>query len=255
MLVVHPASYCDVCLDPYNITSEPTNSPHAIACGHIFCLTCLRNLTPSICPLCRKTFQQGSVKKLHLAVPPELDGASESPENAQASSLLQRVALVSGEDVPDAEVVAVLTEVDEWLSQHSDDANSNQPLRAAVASLQRYKALLDQTERDKVEHRRLRHQLKSSRRNADHDLKTSRAVEESLLSRIQELESEYALEVSDSAASAADEFTSPRLRSSSYPACKHRSTPYRTLAFNTVIPLIHFLRHLNLSLPIDSHLS
>ena len=41
MLVVHPASLCDVCLDPYNISSEPANSPHVIACGHIFCLTCV----------------------------------------------------------------------------------------------------------------------------------------------------------------------------------------------------------------------
>ncbi|KAG1720175.1 hypothetical protein EDB19DRAFT_1778535, partial [Suillus lakei] len=39
MLVVHPASCCDVCLDPYSISSEPTNSPHAITCGHIFCHT------------------------------------------------------------------------------------------------------------------------------------------------------------------------------------------------------------------------
>ncbi|KAG1813680.1 uncharacterized protein BJ212DRAFT_1366533 [Suillus subaureus] len=41
MLVVHPASCCDVCLDLYSISSEPANSPHAIACGHIFCLTCV----------------------------------------------------------------------------------------------------------------------------------------------------------------------------------------------------------------------
>ncbi|KAG1725647.1 hypothetical protein EDB19DRAFT_1754539 [Suillus lakei] len=40
MLVVHPAS-CDVCLDPYSVSSQPANSPHAIACGHIFCLTCV----------------------------------------------------------------------------------------------------------------------------------------------------------------------------------------------------------------------
>ncbi|KAL4079938.1 hypothetical protein V8B97DRAFT_668194 [Scleroderma yunnanense] len=196
MLVVHPASICDVCLDPYSITTEPANSPHAIACGHIFCLTCLRNLTPSACPLCRKSFQPERIKKLHVAGPPELDGASEEAENTQALSLLQRVALVSRENALDAEVVEVLTEVERWLSQHSEDPNSNLPLRAAVASLRRFKALQDQTEREKVEHRRLRHQLKHSRRNADHDLKTSRAVEESLLTRIQELEQDHALELS-----------------------------------------------------------
>ncbi|KAG1725660.1 hypothetical protein EDB19DRAFT_1754672 [Suillus lakei] len=51
-------------------------------------------------------------------------------------------------------------------------------LRAAVTSLQRYKALQDQSEREKAEYRRLRSQLRNNKRNADHDSKTSRAVEE-----------------------------------------------------------------------------
>ena len=143
MLVVHPASLCDVCLDPY-IISEPANSPHAIACGHIFCLTCvpsyrtpqiavntpcsalrcLRNLSPSACPLCRKAFQSDRVKKLHVAGPPELDGAAEEMIEAEAAQLLQRVALASGEDVPDIEIIEVVTEVEEWFSNNSADDNS-----------------------------------------------------------------------------------------------------------------------------------
>ncbi|KAI6008617.1 hypothetical protein EDC04DRAFT_3146358 [Pisolithus marmoratus] len=188
MLVVHPASTCDICLDPYSITAEPVKSPHAIPCGHTFCLTCLRNLSPSACPLCRKTFRQdGNVKKLHVAEPPELDRVSEGAENTQLLSLLQRVALVSVEDAPDDEVVQVLAEVDEWLSQHSEDPSSNQPLRSAVAALRQHKALQDQTARDKAEHRRLRHELKHSMKSADHDLQTSRAEKESLLTQIEEL--------------------------------------------------------------------
>ncbi|KAG2151585.1 uncharacterized protein EDB93DRAFT_1273951 [Suillus bovinus] len=195
MLVVHPASCCDVCLDPYSISSEPANSPHAIACGHIFCLTCLRSLSPSACPLCRKPFESGRVKKLHLANPPELDNAAQDAIDAHASLLLQRIALVSGEDTPEADVVEVVTEVQEWLQSQPDDPNSHMALRAAVSSLQRYKALQDQSEREKAEYRRLRSQLRNNKRNADHDSKTSRAVEESLLSRIQEIENEHALEV------------------------------------------------------------
>ncbi|KAG2346443.1 hypothetical protein BDR05DRAFT_988115 [Suillus weaverae] len=193
MLVVHPASCCDVCLDPYSISSEPANSPHAIACGHIFCLTCLRSLSPSACPLCRKPFQSDRVKKLHLANPPELDNAEQDAIDTHAGLLLQRVALVSGEDTPEADVVEVVTEVQEWLQSQPDDPNSHMALRAAVTSLQRYKALQDQSEREKAEYRRLRSQLRSNKRNADHDSKTSRAVEESLLSRIQEIENEHAL--------------------------------------------------------------
>ncbi|KAG8221493.1 hypothetical protein J3R82DRAFT_1706 [Butyriboletus roseoflavus] len=125
MLVVHPASLCDVCLDPYTITSEPANSPHVIACGHIFCLACLRNLSPSACPLCRKAFQSDRVKKLHVAGPPELDGAAEETIVEQATQLLQRIAVVSGEDVPDIEIIVVVTEVEEWLSNNSTDDESD----------------------------------------------------------------------------------------------------------------------------------
>ncbi|OJA12963.1 hypothetical protein AZE42_04711 [Rhizopogon vesiculosus] len=197
MLVVHPASCCDVCLDPYAISSEPANSPHAIACGHIFCLTCLRSLSPSACPLCRKFFQPDRIKKLHVANPPELDSAEQDAINARSNLLLQQVALVSGEDTPEADVVQVLTEVQEWLQSQPHDPNSNVPLRASVAALQRYKALQDQSVRAKAEYHRLRHQLRSSKQNADHDIKTSRAVEESLLSRIQQIESEHAKELED----------------------------------------------------------
>ncbi|KIJ62290.1 hypothetical protein HYDPIDRAFT_114784 [Hydnomerulius pinastri MD-312] len=193
MLVVHPASLCDVCLDPYSISSEPANSPHAIACGHIFCFTCLRNLSPSACPLCRKAFQPDRVKKLHVAGPPELDGAAEEALEAQAHLLLQRVALVSGDDVPEDEIVDVVTDVDQWLSSQSNDPNSHRPIRAAVAALQRHKALQDQNLRDTAECRRARRELKISKRNAEHDHKTSRAVEESLLSRIHEIEHEHAM--------------------------------------------------------------
>ncbi|KAF8132537.1 hypothetical protein EV363DRAFT_1216234 [Boletus edulis] len=193
MLVVHPASLCDVCLDPYSISSEPANSPHVIACGHIFCLTCLRNLSPSACPLCRKTFQPDRLKKLHVAGPPELDGVPEALIEVEATQLLQRVALASGEDVPDVEIIEVVTHVEEWLSTNSADEYPHRPLRAALTTLQRYKALQERNERDYAEYRRARRELKAYRRNAHQDSKTSRAVEESLLGRIDEIESNHAL--------------------------------------------------------------
>lgn len=85
---------------------------------------CLRNLSPSACPLCRKAFQPDRVKKLHVAGPPELDGAAEETIVQEATQLLQRVTLVSGEDVPDVEIIEVVTEVEEWLSNNSTDADS-----------------------------------------------------------------------------------------------------------------------------------
>jgi hypothetical protein len=103
------------------------------ACGHQYsCLSshirlfnprCLRSLLPSACPLCRKPFQSDRVKKLHLANPPELDNAEQEAIDAHASLLLQRIALVSGEDAPEADVVEVVTEVQEWLQSQPDDPN------------------------------------------------------------------------------------------------------------------------------------
>ncbi|KAF9044231.1 hypothetical protein BJ165DRAFT_1327778, partial [Panaeolus papilionaceus] len=65
MLVVHPSSRCDVCLVEYNWETSG-NQPYAIACGHIFCRTCLFALTPPLCPLCRKPFLPPKIKKLHV---------------------------------------------------------------------------------------------------------------------------------------------------------------------------------------------
>ncbi|KAG9311410.1 hypothetical protein JVU11DRAFT_8522 [Chiua virens] len=188
MLVIHPASLCDVCLDPYIISSEPANSPHAIAC--------LRNLFPSACPLCRKSFQPDRVKKLHVAGPPELDSVVEQSIKAEAAQLLQRVSLVSGEDVPDVEIIEVVTEVEEWLTKNSPDEESHGPLRIALAALQRYKALQELNERESAEYRRVRREFKLHRRNAHQDSKTSRAIEESLLGRINEIESKHAMYLS-----------------------------------------------------------
>lgn len=201
MLVVHPASCCDVCLDPYSISSEAAHSPHAIACGHIFCLTCLRSLSLSACPLCREPFRPDRVKKLYLANPSKQDDAEQDAEqdtndDQHASLLLHRVSLVSGEDTPDAEAVNVVAEVQEWLKSQSGNLNSHIPLRAAVTSLQRIKALQDQIEREKAECCRLRDKLRTCKLYADLDFKTSRVVEEGLLSRIQKIENEHALELS-----------------------------------------------------------
>ena len=129
MIVLHPSSRCDVCLDPYtwNTTSD---APHAIPCGHIFCKTwvlfpllvayslviqgststsrCLRTLAPSLCPLCRKTFLPERAKRLHVDRPPETTGTDLELD------FLQRLALVS-EHAPPENVEEAMTEVQTWL--------------------------------------------------------------------------------------------------------------------------------------------
>ncbi|KIM81257.1 hypothetical protein PILCRDRAFT_506477 [Piloderma croceum F 1598] len=123
MLVLHPTSRCDVCLDDYTWVT-PANSPHAISCGHIFCLTCLRALHPSSCPLCRKNFQPDRVKKLHVDKAPQEPDGTNVLLDSHSAVLLQRVAMVSGENTPDEDVMEVLNDVTEWLSTQSNDLSS-----------------------------------------------------------------------------------------------------------------------------------
>ena len=56
-----------------------------------------------------------------MAGPPELDGAPEGSIEEEATQLLQRVVLVSGDDVPDVEIIEVVTEVEEWLANNSTE--------------------------------------------------------------------------------------------------------------------------------------
>lgn len=201
MLVVHPSSRCDICLEPYS-TSDLATSPHAIAeCGHIFCFRCLHSLNTSTCPLCRQVFDPNRVKKLHIGNPSE-QGNAERDDTEQgvvynhADSLLHRMSLVSAEGVPEVDVVEVVSEVQEWLRSQPDDPTSHVPLRAAFDSLQRYKALQRESEREKAECRRLRDQLRNSTLTTDHGSRTSRVVDDSLLTRIEEIETKHTLELS-----------------------------------------------------------
>ena len=59
-----------------------------------------------------------------MTAPPELDGAAEESIEEEATQLLQRVALVSGEDVPDVDIIDVVTQVEEWLATNSLDDDS-----------------------------------------------------------------------------------------------------------------------------------
>ncbi|KAG2363559.1 hypothetical protein BDR07DRAFT_1331785 [Suillus spraguei] len=191
MLIVHPSSCCDICLDPY-ITSDLATSPHAIECGHIFCLGCLHSLNTSTCPLCRELFDLNCVKKLHVGNSSERENTKQDAVHDHAEFLLHRISLVSCEGVPEIDVVEVVSEVQEWLLSQPDDPSSHIPLRAALDSLQRYKVLQYENELEKAECRRLRDQLRDGTLTTDHESRTSRAVEGSII-RIEEIEIERAL--------------------------------------------------------------
>ncbi|RPD65465.1 hypothetical protein L227DRAFT_212951 [Lentinus tigrinus ALCF2SS1-6] len=62
MLVLHPSSQCDVCLEGYYASKEPVLIP----CGHTFCNRCLLSLPKAACPLCRSRFDHDDVRRVHV---------------------------------------------------------------------------------------------------------------------------------------------------------------------------------------------
>ena len=148
MLVVHPSSQCDVCLDAYT-WSTPTKAPHAIQCGHIFCreyvsftririvdtphaellhqinrlYSCLRTVNPSNCPLCRKAFNPDRIKKLHVDKAPAENGAL-TGKMKEENELLRRVGMLFAEDAEDADINELVEEVTVWLGNNAGSSVS-----------------------------------------------------------------------------------------------------------------------------------
>ncbi|EJF63667.1 hypothetical protein DICSQDRAFT_55259 [Dichomitus squalens LYAD-421 SS1] len=132
MLVVHPSSQCDVCLDAYT-WSTPAKSPHAIQCGHIFCYDCLRTVNPSNCPMCRKAFNPERIKKLHVDKAPG-EGSVPTGPMAEENELLRRVGMLFDQDADPVDIDAIVEEATEWLNNHPGPAVSHPALIFPVAT-------------------------------------------------------------------------------------------------------------------------
>ncbi|EDR09929.1 uncharacterized protein LACBIDRAFT_293759 [Laccaria bicolor S238N-H82] len=117
MLIVHPSSSCDICLDAYD-WDIPTQMPHAIPCGHIFCKTC---------PFCRKPFVGSRIVKLHV------DRPASSEQGVEDVELLRRL---------DAEEAKRQAELEAAVEQ------SKQRKRALRESLERAHRLQEQREEE-----------------------------------------------------------------------------------------------------------
>ncbi|KAI0323751.1 hypothetical protein GY45DRAFT_1216615, partial [Cubamyces sp. BRFM 1775] len=115
MLLVHPSSQCDVCLDPYT-WATPAKSPHAIQCGHVFCLDCLRSVSPSNCPLCRKAFNPERIKKLHVDKV-NGDGSGPSGTMVEENELFRRVAMFFSEAASPENINELSQEVNAWVAR------------------------------------------------------------------------------------------------------------------------------------------
>ncbi|KAI0929400.1 hypothetical protein AcW1_009912 [Taiwanofungus camphoratus] len=138
MLALHPNSTCDVCLEGYN----SVNVPHAISCGHIFCLRCLQSLSRQCCPLCRTPFVLSDARKLHIdkgsrpPTPPSSLQTYSSEAHCHARHLHDCITRIVREGAPSTEVRDVIEDVREWLLTQPPDEHAD--LRSAYLLLFRY---------------------------------------------------------------------------------------------------------------------
>ncbi|KAL6303766.1 hypothetical protein BKA93DRAFT_734429 [Sparassis latifolia] len=123
MLVLHPSSTCDVCLEGYGGRSFP----NVISCGHSFCLRCLQSLTRQCCPLCRKAFAVSDVRRLHVdransSSPLSPDSLDVTEESSQCRRFQDRITRIVFEGADNTDIDLFSKEADRWLrTQPSDE--------------------------------------------------------------------------------------------------------------------------------------
>ncbi|KAF4607298.1 hypothetical protein EYR38_001359 [Pleurotus pulmonarius] len=176
MLVLHPSSRCDVCLDPYS-WDDAAQSPHAIPCGHIFCKTCLGAVVPSSCPLCRKAFAPDRIKKLHVDRPENVDPGQ--GDETRETELLRSLSLSWGENTPQEDIEALTGEVSTFLENKADDVCI--ALRKARDGILQYHKLQKKREKDRTTLMTMNRLLKTTIERAEEDSRLSKSIEESLI--------------------------------------------------------------------------
>ena len=139
MLVVHPNSSCDVCLEPYGAGIK---SPHSISCGHVFCLgyvvstrffdrehfelpssllRCLEAITSGACPLCREHFHPMETRRLHIDLDCQQSGATPSltqsaaDSNSEARRLQDSIARIVKDGSSEAHLRALIEQCSAFL--------------------------------------------------------------------------------------------------------------------------------------------
>ncbi|TDL20305.1 hypothetical protein BD410DRAFT_377099 [Rickenella mellea] len=195
MLVVHPSSTCDVCLEPYSWDAIAT-TPHSIACGHVFCNQCLRNLNPRNCPLCRRPFVIERIRKLHVDVSTDHHALLQSSTDLEVRQLAESIAAVSTDSADDEARQEVIQRVSTWLESHPLD--THRVLRESVSLLQRYVALKAAVVTLREERDAFKYKWKTSEQRRKQDKNEAKAQEDSLKSSIAETSRTYNQQVNSS---------------------------------------------------------
>ncbi|TFK86799.1 hypothetical protein K466DRAFT_492118 [Polyporus arcularius HHB13444] len=120
MLVLHPSSQCDVCLEGYYGSKEPVS----IACGHTFCNRCLQSLPKPACPLCRSRIESDDVRRVRVDkthLPPSTPSLSFADIDAARRLQAQSTRLVLHGGSTD-EYRELIGELGSWLeTQHAQE--------------------------------------------------------------------------------------------------------------------------------------
>ncbi|KAI0317702.1 hypothetical protein OF83DRAFT_111087 [Amylostereum chailletii] len=137
MLVIHPSSSCDICLETYFEidASGQKRIPHATECGHVFCKQCIDSLPRLLCPLCRAYLDPRAIRRLHVETTPATTPSalsypikSESDPDEKESLKARLIAMVR-EGADGSRFQALLHEACTWLRDRShDDEVSRSPL-------------------------------------------------------------------------------------------------------------------------------
>jgi len=135
MLVLHPKSSCDVCLECY-VPGGGVHSPQLLAtCGHTFCRGCVNQFKTGECPVCRTEFQEEDVRPLHI------DGVDQNAgdENAEqdivseASMYQATISRIVRQGAPSSTLKTFLEECRRWLK--NQPADSHDTLRVSFLLL------------------------------------------------------------------------------------------------------------------------
>lgn len=201
MLILHPDSSCDVCLERYG----GRTLPNVIVCGHSFCQRCLLSISPQCCPLCRAPFAYEHIRRLHFdrgnsspsSQSDDMDVMDEAPQARQYFEIIMRIINSGGTT---DQVTEFIREVHEWLDGQHPDAHP--VLRAAHILLYKYwdkKSVLIRVERTRDELKeRLREEnelaeerYQELKRTSAVELETAKAVEKSLRDHLESMENEW----------------------------------------------------------------
>jgi hypothetical protein len=132
MLIVHPNSSCDVCLEHYGNGSK---SPHSISCGHVFCLrlvlhltrsvpllilpssffSCLESITTGICPLCRDRYHPLDTRRLHIDIDAQGMADSLDETSIEARRLQNSIARIVKDGSSESHLRALIEECSTFL--------------------------------------------------------------------------------------------------------------------------------------------